>query len=145
MQIEIRIDAACLEPRVEVTAASAEEAASLVRRLSEDGPPVLAGFLDGALAVLTPAEIIRVYTEGGKVFAVSPKGIYTLRLRLYEAEERLEREGFIRISNAELVNLKKTVRFDLSLAGTICVLLEDGTVSYASRRFVPKIKKILGL
>lgn len=145
MQIEIHIDPACPEPRVEVTAASAEEAALLVRRLSEDGPAVLAGFLDDTLTILSPPDIIRVYTEGGKVLAVTDKGVYTLRLRLYEAEERLEREGFIRISNAELVNLKKTMRFDLSLAGTICVLLADGTVSYASRRYVPKIKKFLGI
>jgi len=36
-------------------------------------------------------------------------------------------------------------QFDLSLAGTICVMLVDGTVTYVSRRYVSKIKNILGI
>lgn len=43
------------------------------------------------------------------------------------------------------INLKKVRNFDLSLSGTICVTLSDGTATYVSRRYVSKIKKILGL
>ena len=35
--------------------------------------------------------------------------------------------------------------FDLSFAGTICVALRDGTVTYVSRRYVSKIKQVLGI
>ena len=68
-----------------------------------------------------------------------------IRLRLYEVEQRLERVSFVRISNSDIINLKKVKRFDLSFAGTICVTLLNGTVTYVSRRFVTKIKKILGI
>ena len=71
------------------------------------------------------------------------KGEYFLRLRLYEAEERLNRKFFVRISQSELVNLKQVKRFDLSFTGTIGLLLSDGTTSYASRRYVAKIKQLL--
>ena len=36
-------------------------------------------------------------------------------------------------------------RLDLSFVGTICMELSNGTVSYVSRRYVSKIKKVLGL
>ena len=52
---------------------------------------------------------------------------------------------FVRISNSEIVNLKKVRSIDLSFVGTICMEMTDGEVSYVSRRYVSKIKKILGL
>ena len=72
-------------------------------------------------------------------------GTYQIRLRLYEAEERLDNSKFVRISNSEIVNLKKVKSLDLSFVGTICMELSNGTVSYVSRRYVSKIKKVLGL
>ena len=62
-----------------------------------------------------------------------------------EAEQRLAGRSFVRISNGEIVNLKKVRGFDLSFTGTICVSLANGTVSYVSRRYVSKIKQLLGL
>ena len=57
----------------------------------------------------------------------------------------MKRNHFVRISNSEIINLKKVRHFDLQLAGTICVSLLDGSTSYVSRRYVAKIKEILGL
>ena len=63
----------------------------------------------------------------------------------YEAEQRLAKCSFVRISNSDIVNLKKVKGFDLSFVGTICVSLSNGTVTYVSRRYVAKIKQLLGL
>ena len=65
--------------------------------------------------------------------------------RLYEIEERLNPHQFVRISNSEIINLKRVDNFDLSFTGTICVKLSNGTTTYVSRRYVAKIKKILGI
>lgn len=146
MQVEIKIDPSQPEPKVVITAASmTEEVNRIVRRLSEEIPQVISGTRDGKLEVLEPEELIRVYAASGKVFAVTGKGEYTLRLRLYELEERLSPHQFVRISNSEIIHLKKVVNFDLSFAGTIYVKLSNGTVTYVSRRYVSKIKKILGI
>lgn len=146
MQVEIKIDPSQPEPKVVITAASmTEEVNRIVRRLSEVIPQVISGTRDGKLEVLEPEELIRVYAASGKVFAVTGKGEYTLRLRLYELEERLSPHQFVRISNSEIIHLKKVVNFDLSFAGTIYVKLSNGTVTYVSRRYVSKIKKILGI
>lgn len=146
VQIEVKIDPSCTEPKVIIVADSmSEEIQSLVKRLSADIPQVISGIRDERLEVLKEDELIRVYAGSGKVFAVTEQGEYVLRLRLYELEERLDRQKFVRISNSEIVNLKKVKSFDLSFAGTVCVELLNGTVTYVSRRYVPKIKKILGI
>lgn len=146
MQVELKIDSAYVEPKVVIMAASAtEEVNWILKRLSEEIPQVLSGKKDEKIEVLEEAEIIKVYANGGKVFAVTDKGEYILRLRLYEAEERLDSRRFVRISNSEIINLKKVSCFDLSFTGTICVKLSNHTTAYVSRRYVSKIKKILGI
>lgn len=146
MKIEVKVDAAYGEPMVVVyTDKVTEEIHALVRRLSQDAPEVIVGFRNDEAAVLVEEAILRVYAENGKVFAETTDGRYALRLRLYELEERLDRKRFVRISNSEMVNLGRVSGFDLSLAGTICVRLQNGSVTYVSRRYVAKIKQVLGL
>ncbi len=146
MQIEIKIDDTCKEPRIIVlTDRISEEINAIVRRLSEEEPSMIAGFREEYLELIEPSEIIRAYAASGKVSAVTENGEYILRLRLYELEEKLDKSSFIRISNSEIVNLRKARSFDLSIAGTICVSLSNGDVSYVSRRYVSKIKQVLGI
>lgn len=146
MEIEIKIDAAYEQPKIIVlTDRMTEEVNALVKRLSREPPGVLAGFRGEALKLLEQQEIIRAYANGGRVFAVSTEGEFLMRLRLYELEDRLDKSCFVRISNSEIINLRRVRGFDLSFAGTICVTLSDGTVTYVSRRYVSKIKRVLGI
>ena len=64
---------------------------------------------------------------------------------MYELEDRLDKNSFVRISNSEIINLKKVKGFDLSFTGTICVKMKNGRVTYVSRRYVSKIKQVLGI
>ena len=122
MQVEIKIDNTCKEPRIiVVTDQLTDEIHALVSRLSEEFPRILSGFRNDTLEVLEQSDIFRLYASAGKVYAVTSRGEYTLRLRLYELEERLEKDSFV------------------------CVSLSDGTVTYVSRRYVNKIKQILGI
>lgn len=144
MRIEIQIDKECGEPKILiVTNQVTEEINELMRKLSSEAPQMLVGFMEDQAEPVSPEEIIRVYAASGKVYAVTENKEYALRLRLYEAEKKLDRKYFVRISHSEIINLKKVKRFDLSFTGTIGVLLSDGTTSYASRRYVAKIKQLL--
>ncbi len=146
MQVEIKIDRSCVDPKVIImTASMTEDVRDIIQKLSDDRPQIISGSQNEKLTVLEPADLIRIYANAGKVFAVTDKGEYVLRLRLYEAEERLDARQFVRISNSEIINLKKVNHFDLSFTGTICVKLSDGSTAYVSRRYVSKIKKILGV
>lgn len=146
MKVEVKIESAFQEPKVIIlTDRMTDEVNDIVRKLTETVPQMIAGFQDEILKVLDQGEIIRVYARNGKVFASTNDGEYSLRARLYELEERLDRNSFVRISNSEIINLRKVKAFDLNLAGTILVSLLDGTVTYVSRRYVSKIKQVLGV
>lgn len=146
MKIEVKLDETCQEPKVIIVANQmTEEISSLLDRLSDDLPQGIVGSNGDAIHLLESSDIVRIYAAVGKVFAVTEKKEYGLRLRLYEVEEKLNGKGFVRISNSEIINIRKARKFDLSMAGTICVSLSNGNVSFVSRRYVAKIKKILGI
>ena len=146
MQIEVKIDAGCPGTKVIiVTGEMTEEINLLVRKISEHRPSVIAGFQDGEVTILDLDKVYRFYSSGQKVYAASENGEYTVRLRLYELEQRVSPSEFVRISNSEIINLKRAEGFDLSFSGTICVKLRDGSTSYVSRRYVTKIKQVLGI
>ena len=99
----------------------------------------------GERVLLPLKDILRFYTEKQKVMAQDVSGVYSIQEKLYELEERLDTGQFFRISKSEIVNLKKIKRLDLSITGTIKVILSDGTETYTSRRNVTKLKKCLGI
>ena len=135
MKVEVRLDDKCEETTVTITAqAMTEEVNELLSRLSNQYPSLITGFLDDRLVVIEASEIIRVYASRQKVFIIAEACEYTTRLRLYQLEERLSGNGFVRISNFEIINLKKIRDFDLSFAGNICVRFRNGTTTYVSRR-----------
>ena len=146
MQIEIKIDETFKEPKIIViTSRMTEELNALIKRLADDQPKMIVGVKDEIVEILEPHNIYRIYAQSGKVLAQADKGEYSLKLRLYEVEQRLDEQMFVRISNSELINLKKVKGFDLGFTGTICVTLLNGSITYVSRRYVSKIKQVLGL
>ncbi|MFG6327337.1 MAG: LytTR family transcriptional regulator [Lachnospiraceae bacterium] len=146
MEVEIKIDSSYTEPKIIIMAASmTEDINNIVKKISEETSLIISGSRNDKIEVLEQSELIRIYAGGGRVFAVTDKGEYILRLRLYELEKRLSSCQFVRISNSEIINLKKVSHFDLSFTGTICVKLSNNTTTYVSRRYVSKVKKILGI
>lgn len=146
MDIEVQIDATCIEPKIIIkTNKLNEEVQNIIDTLSSQRQPFISGTKDDKLQILEEKDIINVYAQGSKVFATTDEGEFELKLRLYEIETILDKNTFVRISKSEIINLKAVKNFDLSFIGTISVELKNGTVSYVSRRSVGKIKKILGV
>lgn len=147
MKVEIRLQEGCPEPHVILVADHmTRELESLVKLLSQGQSTSLTGFQGSRVVLLEPERILRLYASQGKVLARTAEGEdYVVKARLYELEERLAREDFVRISNSELVNLRQIKGFDLSLTGTIRVALAGGETTYVSRRYVGKIKERLGI
>lgn len=146
MEVEFRLDPEREEPKLVILAAADSPD---LRRLAEelsglrlDPVPVW----DGETALLLPqGDFLRFYTDGKGVSAQTGDGTYTLRLRLYELEELLDPRRFVRVSNAEIVNLDRVTAVDLSLTGTIRMTLDGKATAYVSRRYMKKIKETLNL
>lgn len=110
MQVEIKIDGSCIDPKVIIlTASMTEDVSNIIKKLSENSSQIISGYKDEKIEILEQTDLIRIYANSGKVYAVTDKGEYILRLRLYEIENRLPSNQFIRISNSEIINLKKSI------------------------------------
>lgn len=148
MNLNIKIDKQRETPEVLITTASmtdeVNQVVDFVNNLDAVAS-VISGIRDEKIELIDQSKIIRAYTESGKVYAVTDHACYQIRLRLYELEDRLTSNEFVRISNSEIVNLKKVKSLDLNFVGTICMELSNGEVCYVSRRNVSTIKKKLGL
>lgn len=122
-----------------------DEVNEVINKLSEQTTQMITGFCGDSVKIIDQTKILRAYSQDGKVFVDTDDEKFTVRLRLYELEQRLCKNSFVRISNSEIINLKKVKSFDLSFTGTICVVFNDGSTSFASRRYVSKIKQVLGI
>ncbi len=147
MEVEIRLTSAREGPALVIEApALTDEVEALARKLRELDDGTLPGWQGERAFLLKTAELARFYGQDKGVFAQHESGeVYSLRLRLYELEERLDGRTFVRISHSEIVNLKKITALDLSLGGTIKMTLSGGGVCWVSRRNVKKLKDALGL
>lgn len=141
--VKVELDPSLTE--IEVSVRAPGPSAELTALLARLDPPRLTVFRGTEAVLLDPAEILRFYGEEKEVRAQTAEEIFTVRLRLYELEERLDRRAFVRVSHSEIVNWKRVRALDLGLAGTIRVTLDGGLTTYVSRRYVKKIKEVLGL
>ena len=146
VRVEFRRNESLTQPRVIVEAA---EETSEVRRLMaliEAGEPVvLNGWGDAGIERIPEADVVRIYGERQRVYCETLSGRCLLRERLYELEARLDPRLFVRISNSEIVNSRFIQRLDASLTGTLCLHMANGAKAYASRRYVPGLRKHFGL
>lgn len=104
MDVEIQFDQAYKKPKIIIlTASMTEDVNTLISTLSDKSSGILTGRKDDRIEILSPTDLIRVYANMGHIFAVTKKGEYTMRMRLYEIEERLGGQQFVRISNSEII------------------------------------------
>ncbi len=114
-----------------------------IDRLFNNGIPVKAK--NGDTVPVYPGDIFSVYAENQHVYIKTAEGVFEASQKLYELEDKLDDKLFIRISRAEIVNIKKIKKLDLGIAGTIKVIMADNSESYTSRRNVTKLKKALSI
>lgn len=146
MDVEIKVEPGRPEPKILILAGEeTEELRCLAQELAGLTLAPIPVWLGEQTRRLPQGDFLRFYTDGKGVSAQTADQTYSVRLRLYELEERLDPRRFVRISNSEIVNLDRVTAIDLSLTGTICMTLNGTVHTYVSRRYVKKIKETLGL
>lgn len=99
----------------------------------------------GDSQLIAEKDLLLIYAESQRVFLKTAAGTFQSAQKLYELEEQLDSSRFLRISRAEIINIKKIKRLDFGSAGTIKVILSDGSECYTSRRSITKLKAALGI
>jgi DNA-binding LytR/AlgR family response regulator len=128
------------------TAELTPEIAELAREISQfqSGKAVLIGNLDDRMVVIDPEKIVLIRVESEKVYIVTEEATYRIGKRMYELLEVLGKD-FMQVSKSAAVNLKYLESVEPSFNGVMLLHMKNGEKEYISRKFVPQLKKYLGL
>ena len=99
---------------------------------------------EGQIIPLRPDEVSCFTVEDGRVYALTNGERLSVRLPLYALEEMLE-DGFIRINQSCLGNIRRITRFDASIGGSLMVTFAGGHRDYVSRRQLKTVKERMGI
>ena len=146
MDIELHIDEKIDKEKIVVYAKyHSQEITDIINKLSKENINQIIGYIGTEVFILDIENIWTFYTEGNKVYAKIGKAIYRVKYKLYELENIIDNEIFIKISHSEIINIKYIESLNLGMAGTIIFKFKDGSTTYASRRSIKKIKENLNL
>ncbi len=98
--------------------------------------------------LLLPVDEIRVgEVSGDRVALITADGRYMARLRLQDLEERLSRQGFLRVHRHYLVNLRHVTAVESFFNNTFLLRLDGipGLAVPVSRRHGQQLRTALGL
>ena len=104
----------------------------------------LTGYGETETIKLNLNEICCFITEENKVYALTEKGKYRLKSRLYQIEENLN-DNFVKINQSCIANIKKIDKFKASVGGALTVIFKNVYEDYVSRINLKNVKERLGL
>lgn len=145
MKIEVQVDEKIEETKLVIyTKQVNDEITELVEKLSSKNE-VIKAFLGDEMYFIKEDDIESVFSENGKVYIKTVNNNYQVKKRVYELEESLPKNKFIRISNSEIVNFDKVENLNNKIIGSIRINLKSGYSTYVSRRYINKIKDFLDM
>ena len=103
------------------------------------------GMHDSQTFLLSAAEILYIESVDRKTFIYTGSQVYETPLKLYEMEDRLAGEDFIRASKSCILNFEKVKSLRGDFGGRLLCALENGESIYVSRQYATVIKQKLGL
>lgn len=110
-----------------------------------DSDKELFGSVNKELYILDREKIFYVESFHNEIFIYGEKEVYQSSKRLYELEDELENYSFFRASKSLILNIKKIKSVKPLLDGRFEANLINGETVYISRKYVPILKKKLGL
>lgn len=103
----------------------------------------ITGYKEQEAVKLDLSEIFCFICEENKIFALTEKERFKIKLRLYQLEEKLPR-NFVKLNQSCIGNVKKIQRFKASVGGSLSVEFKNGYKDYVSRRQLKIVKERFG-
>ena len=142
MKVDIKRTEEAAEPHAVIYCREISEevlsAAEALRRTGE----VITAFDNESIIVISRKDLYMIRTEDGRTRLHTADASYETSRPLKDFETL---SGFMRISKFCIINLETIKRFDPMFSGTMQVTLKNGSKDYISRKYLPDIKKYLGL
>lgn len=110
----------------------------------------ISGFITGydidreKTIILKPEDIFMVCVEAKKVYIYTENRKYISKKRLCELENMLG-NSFLRISKNVIINVNTMDNIEASFGGVLMLTLKNGCKEYITRKYLPDLKKCLGI
>lgn len=145
MKIEIDIDETYTDVSVKIKAPKLtqeiEKMISLMRMIDMQ----IAVKKNEEIFLLDIDKILYIETVERNTFVYTKDESYEIDLKLYEIEQELVEQGFIRISKSSIINLKKIHSLKSDIHRKIRVTLMNGEQIVVSRMYADELRKRLGV
>ncbi|MGN1165909.1 MAG: LytTR family DNA-binding domain-containing protein [Lachnospiraceae bacterium] len=145
MKIEIDIDEKYADIAVEIKAPKLtqdiEKMISFLRMINMQ----IAVKKDDEIVLLDTDQILYIEAVERNTFVYTRDDSFEIDLRLYEVEQELLEQGFIRISKTSIINLKKIQSLKADINRKIRVTLINGEQIIVSRMYADELRKRLGV
>lgn len=147
VDVDVILDERYADPKVTIhtreRTAQVENIISAIENASENEFPLLPGYDNDKVVLISQRDIIRVYTENRRIIIQTADRSYYTNKTLSAVEDMLNPQRFFRISQSELINLYKVKSFEFTITGTIGVELENNTKTWVARSRVKAIKTMI--
>lgn len=95
------------------------------------------------LFLLKTKDILYFYSDEKYIYAKTIDESYRVKQKMYELEAILPSNKYVRISSAYIINIDKTISFDIGQIGSLYAKMEDGKKLEVSKRKIKEVKKFL--
>ena len=106
---------------------------------------LLIAYVGNEIHRLHPSDIYYVESINNKTFLYGQDKVYESKLKLYELEELLRFNDFLRVAKSFIINLSKLKSVTPVLSGRLEAVLANGERVIISRQYVGALKEYLGV
>ena len=94
--------------------------------------------------VLRAKDIYMIRIENNRAVIYCKEQKYVSKKRLVELEKNLK-GSFMKISKTTLINLDYIASAEAAFGGMMCLIMKNGCKDYVSRKYLPVLKRYLGI
>ncbi|MDQ0151285.1 LytTR family DNA-binding domain-containing protein [Eubacterium multiforme] len=146
MKIQLDIDEEYEEALVIIKSKEmTEEISEILKKLKSIKKRNVIGLENEKIYILNPDDILVIYSKDQKVFVDTINKTYEVKKRLYELEDELRGESFVRISKFAIANVDKIRNIEVVFNGNLVVNFINGRKETISRRYLQKVKDFIGM
>ena len=144
MKVNVELSKEFSPPHVTIYAdVITDEVQRVIDILDEKDIPLIVQ-RENKMIILKSEEVYMICVEGGDTVIYTENERYYSRRRLYEMLEQIG-TGFMQISKQTVINLSCIKSIETGFGGTLLLKLKNGSSDYVSRKYLPDLKRYLGI
>ena len=144
MQVNVIENVDVRETYTEIHCAEATAEVKRLKAFISNFDTRIKGVLDKEAVYVDLNDILYFESVDKKTFIYTKDKVLTAELRLYEIEKKLSEKDFFRCSKSVVVNIGRIVKLKPEITRNIIATLDNGEAIVISRRYVAKLKEMIG-